>query len=123
CYHQARYYGIWLGRWTSADRIGIRDGVNIFAYTRNNPLNRTDISGNDTKDIERTDNYLQLLGESIKHTKLSLPKTPLLERSPIRIKSLSDAERLDNDSQALGESVVRTELSLTKKGLFESAPV
>ena len=123
CYHEARYYGVWLGRWTSADRIGIRDGVNIFAYTRNNPLNRTDISGNDTKDIERTDNYLQLLGESIKHTKLSLPKTPLLERSPIRIKSLRDAERIDNDSQVLGESVVGTELSLTKKGLFESAPV
>ena len=121
CYHLARYYGVWLGRWTSADRIGIRDGVNIFAYTRDNPLNRIDLSGNDTKDVERTDNYLQLLRESIEHTTLTLPKTPLLQRSPLRIGSLRDTGRTDNDP--LAESVGRTELSLTKKSLFERAPV
>ena len=44
-YHSARYYLPWLGRWGSADPIGIRDGGNIFMYCKNNPVNMTDVSG------------------------------------------------------------------------------
>src|SRR5690606_26277020 len=29
-YHSARYYLPWLGRWMSADPIGIGDGVNVY---------------------------------------------------------------------------------------------
>ena len=29
-YHSARYYLPWLGRWLSADPIGIGDGVNMY---------------------------------------------------------------------------------------------
>ena len=44
-YHSARYYLPWLGRWMSADPIGIVDGVNVYAFVKNNPLANTDTSG------------------------------------------------------------------------------
>jgi len=44
-YHSARYYMPWLGRWVSADPLGIRDGVNVYVYCLNHPINRVDISG------------------------------------------------------------------------------
>lgn len=44
-YYGARYYVPWLGRWTSCDARGTRDGLNIYAYVSNNPLNHIDPSG------------------------------------------------------------------------------
>lgn len=46
-YHSARYYLPWLGRWLSGDPIGIGDGVNIYAYVRNNPKCYFDSKGKD----------------------------------------------------------------------------
>jgi RHS repeat-associated protein len=44
-YHSARYYLPWLGRWCSADPIGIGDGVNVYAYCRGNPVVNIDLNG------------------------------------------------------------------------------
>lgn len=44
-YHSARYYSPWLGRWVSSDSIGIKDGVNLYSYTANNPIHRIDSRG------------------------------------------------------------------------------
>jgi RHS repeat-associated protein len=44
-YHGARYYAPWLGSWTSADPIGLQDGVNVFAYCGNNPVCLFDSTG------------------------------------------------------------------------------
>src|SRR6266508_2656626 len=44
-YHGARYYAPWLGRWTSCDPIGIDDGVNIYAYVANRPIDHLDADG------------------------------------------------------------------------------
>ena len=44
-YHGARYYAPWLGRWASCDPAGMVDGVNIYAYVRNNPVMLTDNFG------------------------------------------------------------------------------
>jgi RHS repeat-associated protein len=44
-YHGARYYASWLGRWTSADPIGIDDGISVYQYVENNPIKFTDIEG------------------------------------------------------------------------------
>ncbi len=44
-YHGARYYAPWLGRWTSADPIGLGDGVNPFAYVHGNPVRSSDPTG------------------------------------------------------------------------------
>jgi RHS repeat-associated protein len=51
-YHEARYYGCWLARWTSADPIGLQGGPNRFAYANNNPLTFTDPGGTSPSGFE-----------------------------------------------------------------------
>lgn len=46
-YHGARYYAPWLGRWTSADPIGIGDGLNLYRYVAANPVRLHDPRGTD----------------------------------------------------------------------------
>lgn len=62
-YHSARYYLPWLGRWLSADPIGIGDGVNVYAYCGGQPINNTDQLGNQSEDYDKInfdDNNLNL---------------------------------------------------------------
>lgn len=49
-YHGARYYLPWLGRWLSADPIGIGDGVNQFQYSKSNPIKHVDRNGKQSKE-------------------------------------------------------------------------
>ncbi|MEM7373663.1 MAG: SpvB/TcaC N-terminal domain-containing protein [Bacteroidota bacterium] len=44
-YHSARYYLPWLSRWLSPDPIGIDDHINVYTYTRLNPIKFVDGSG------------------------------------------------------------------------------
>jgi len=44
-YHGARYYAGWLGRWCSCDPLGIKDGMNVYVYVSNNPINHVDLKG------------------------------------------------------------------------------
>src|SRR5262249_15607088 len=46
-YHGARYYAVWLGRWTTADPIGIKGGINCYEYADSSPCNRVDREGLD----------------------------------------------------------------------------
>jgi RHS repeat-associated protein len=48
-HHGARYYTPWLGRWVSADPLGLADGVNLYAYARGNPIGHRDPSGTQTE--------------------------------------------------------------------------
>ncbi len=45
CYHGARYYAPWLGRWTSSDPGGMVDGINLYSYVSNNPTMFIDSTG------------------------------------------------------------------------------
>lgn len=75
-YYGMRYYCPWLGRWTSADPAGTIDGLNLYVFVGNNPVNYTDPDGrcrttrsqtkkslkrkrNDKKDVERHGNELK----------------------------------------------------------------
>jgi len=49
-YHSARYYLTWLGRWLSADPLGLVDGDNLYRYSRNNPVKLNDPNGTDPPD-------------------------------------------------------------------------
>jgi len=44
-YYGRRYYSPELGRWLSSDPAGYTDGVNLYSFVRNNPLNLTDRFG------------------------------------------------------------------------------
>jgi RHS repeat-associated protein len=46
-YHSARYYLPWLGRWISADPVGLDGGINLYEYCRSNPLRWIDLEGKD----------------------------------------------------------------------------
>ena len=59
-YHTARYYIPWLGRWLSADPIGIQGGVNLYCYCDNDPVNLNDVAGTDG--LTRVFGGIQLVG-------------------------------------------------------------
>jgi len=44
-YHTARYYAPWLGRWISADPIGLQAGINLYLYVQANPAVMVDPTG------------------------------------------------------------------------------
>ena len=44
-YHGARYYAPWLGRWTSCDPAEMADGMNLYRYSQDNPVNLVDSDG------------------------------------------------------------------------------
>jgi RHS repeat-associated protein len=48
-YHSARYYAPWLGRWTSTDPAGLVDGLDLYSFARNSPVNLRDVSGTDSR--------------------------------------------------------------------------
>ncbi len=49
-YQGARYYALWLLRWTAADPIGTGAGLNLYAYVNGNPVSLSDPNGTDPLD-------------------------------------------------------------------------
>ena len=52
-YYRARYYSASLGRFLQRDPIGYGDGVNLYRYCGNNPINNWDLFGLDSKECNK----------------------------------------------------------------------
>ncbi|KAF1983001.1 SpvB-domain-containing protein [Aulographum hederae CBS 113979] len=44
-YYGARYYAPWMCKWISPDPIGVKDNLNVFVFSRNNPVRFVDDNG------------------------------------------------------------------------------
>lgn len=44
-YYGYRYYVPWTGRWLSPDPLGSKDGLNLYQFVKNNPVNLVDQDG------------------------------------------------------------------------------
>ena len=77
-YHNARYYIPWLGRWLNCDPIGIRDGVNVYAYCGNNPITNTDKEGTqiDKQVVQENQNQAPPIQENTGWPKFSEASSP-----------------------------------------------
>jgi RHS repeat-associated protein len=63
-YFGVRYYAAWLGRWTSSDPGDFVDGLNLYRYVRNNPVNLTDPDGMSPDDGDPLKNGTPLLNKN-----------------------------------------------------------
>ncbi|HPS31455.1 MAG TPA: RHS repeat-associated core domain-containing protein [bacterium] len=86
-YYGARYYISWLGRWMNCDPSGEVDGLNLYAYVKNNPVKYIDPNGRKAEKKKE---------ESNKTTEKEKPKT--------QVPSLSDLEKSQEVSKTLAAS-------------------
>lgn len=65
-YHTARYYLPWLGRWLSADPIGVEGGVNLYGYASTDPTDFNDLSGLQPNRVRHeSTTYLTILNKDL----------------------------------------------------------
>lgn len=72
-YFGRRYLAPWLGRWLSPDPSGAVDGLNLYAYARNDPVGRRDRRGDQSEaaDEEERRALRALYGRSVAFSELS----------------------------------------------------
>ncbi|WLG89276.1 RHS repeat-associated core domain-containing protein [Pseudomonas cucumis] len=78
-YYGARYYAPWLQRWVSADPAGDVDGLNLYGFVGNNPINFIDSGGttkekpaDDRQDIQDYTKVLEVLGLELQAVNVQL---------------------------------------------------
>jgi RHS repeat-associated protein len=60
-----RAYDARAGRWLNRDPLGELDGVNLYAYVQNNPLNRIDLFGLQGCPVHNTTAPLKMMGKQM----------------------------------------------------------
>lgn len=106
-YHSARYYLPWLGRWLSADPIGIGDGVNVYGYCRSSPNQLTDSGGcNSLEDLFK---FLRDTGgfSAADMPKGGPPKFQSSHASPFGTAAHQEITRLLDENKGMGPAAFK----------------
>ncbi|KAF5636143.1 hypothetical protein F52700_5457 [Fusarium sp. NRRL 52700] len=115
-YCNARYYAPWLGRWMSPDPIGTKDGLNLFCYCNNDPVNYIDPAGTTRLSLSKAMtisagsvlknvlnmNQISKMGPGVQPYQRSWPSEfykPLGDSSP----ALNDDREVVNERETLNE--------------------
>ena len=95
-YHSARYYLPWLGRWLSSDPIGIKGGMNLYAYSTS-PVMETDTSGHQPAPQQTPPNtYRIVAGDTL---------TSIARRHGTTVEQLRTLNRIEGDAIRAGQTI------------------
>jgi RHS repeat-associated protein len=118
-YFGVRYYAAWLGRWTSSDPGGFVDGLNLYVYVRNNPVNGGDELGYETEPppVDPNGNAINVKEGSILERTASGEPTKL-KNSDTEATSVKDSWLSYHSPTDGGGWITYTALFSTKIGSF-----
>lgn len=95
-HHGARYYLSWLGRWLSSDPIGIKGGMNLYAYSQS-PLTETDTTGHQPRPARNQPNtYRVHEGDTL---------TSIARRHRTTVAQLRTLNHLQGDGIRVGQTL------------------
>ncbi len=105
-HYRARAYDSTIGRFLQRDSIGYADGMNLFSYTSNNPVNFTDPYGLYEMGIMGSGNPIleKIISDEISKTTPDMPKTLVNKAAKaLRKEMTTDEYKKLKDSKVLKE--------------------
>ena len=129
-YFGVRYYASWLGRWTSGDPGGFVDGLNMYQYTRNNPVNGVDVEGYSTEtvgDPVNTNPLIKVASGAIIQSSVSEENIPIVTASrPSITEIVGSPDRTsvqDNLPTILSEEDIILPNKSSRKEILDTKPI
>ena len=109
-YYKARIYSPTLGRFMQPDPIGYGAGMNMYAYVRSDPVNRSDPAGlEDEEDIE-------VVGTAVDRPKLT-PYTPeVVPAGTVDVSLIGSIDDIAGEDESEEEDCTIGNITVSKRG-------
>ena len=117
-YHGARYYAPWLGRWISCDPSGIDDGLDLYVYVSNRPIDHLDPDGRANTPIHEDLTRLVALQYVATHTARRVGKAANVPDTEEEYESVDasmsgDPKNINRDIHVLGGGTRQEKIDAT----------
>jgi len=120
-YHGARYYAAWLFKWINCDPSGAIDGLNLYAYARNNPLRVIDASGRQGTDgISGTQSSEEQVDSDANQNPFDISAPMILERATELPGGGFDFHGGENDTICLDKEGSNAKINTPKTWLVQN---